>query len=129
MAGDSFRTTDASSTIAQLNSQLAEDAAERAACYAQMRGYQHNTASVDVARAYAECVRLVYGTGRALPHSELVILKVLLLACIAGAAFGGWRLYRTERSFSMACLGVLVGFTISAVLFGGGGLAVWFLVS
>ncbi|WP_428394404.1 hypothetical protein [Lichenicoccus sp.] len=119
----------ANATIAQVNSQFAEDAAERAACYAQMHGYQHDTASVDAARAYAACVRLVYGTSRALPQGALVALKLLVLACIASAAYGGWRLYREDREFPMACLGALLGFMISAILFGGGGLAVWFLVS
>ena len=108
MAGDSFEMTmstiaSANATIAQASSQLAEDAAERAACYGQMRGYQHDTASVDAARAYAECVQLVYGTGRALPHGELVALKLLVVSCIAGAAYGGWRVYRDKRGSQRSC--------------------------
>jgi len=137
MPGDDFGTASSvtagmNATIAQASSQMAEDAAGHAACLGSMQGYRNDGATIEQARAYASCVREVYGSGA----QHLIALKLLvaarLISTIVGVAVGASMVRgHKENSLKLAggLLGGPAGCMLSMFVFGLGGAALMVLFS
>jgi len=96
------------SSVAIANSQLAIQVAKKAECEAFIADFNPKKATLEEKREYAECVQLVYGTGKEMSPGDVFALKALILIALA-CSVAGFYINRDDPVFAV----------ISAIVFGG----------
>lgn len=76
----------ASAQAAQASAEARE--AKVTACRASVKGYQHNTATVQDMQQYAECVALLHP--QVMTGGEMVLVKVAICVTLIGSAIGAY---------------------------------------
>ena len=106
---------------------LAAGGDHRASCLSYMNGYVGNRATPEAARAYADCVHVVYGGGT--DPGLLLTIKIWLAVTLLvglGAAVREWVI---ERDLGDSIIAFVLGAVATAIVFGVLAFSVWFIVS
>ena len=104
------------SSVAIANSQLAIQMAKKAECEAFIANFNPKKATLEEKREYAECVQLVYGTGKEMAPGDVFALKALILIALA-CSVAGFYLNKDEP-----VLAVLFAIAFGGMAFFGGAL-------
>jgi len=64
--------------------------AEELACQSFVRGYQHDTATVESMQQYAKCIRILHPTDRPMTGSDVTAVKFVLVALLLGGVYNTW---------------------------------------
>lgn len=100
-------------TAIAINAQATADRAAIVACRQGVKGYQNDTATVEQARQYADCVDRLYPDP--MSGSSVMLLKGVIIICFLGVIIGGlWGHLQDEGVFFGALAGFL--FAISALV-------------
>lgn len=115
-----------SATNAAIAAQAAQEAAEAKAisCAALVRGYRHDTATIQESKAYAACIEAMHPNESMLNTIESVVfVKILIVAALLGMIAGaihGWRegVYgRVGEALFVGLFGLICGPLAVLVLF------------